>query len=69
MTNTNYYSAFIDSILSLPVGTRREVLDEAMKYCSNNNPYQYLFEEYMKEEDNESGSLHKLLDDHCLAID
>ncbi|NDD52423.1 hypothetical protein EBZ39_00840 [bacterium] len=63
----NYYDAFIDSILSLPPKVRNHILNVGCSASDNNNPYLYLWNQYCIESEN--GTIHKLLDDHKLAID
>ena len=61
----NYYSAFVDSILSLPVKTRKFLLEGAAFFDRNGNAYDYLWNLYC----NDNEMIHGLLDKHKLAID
>jgi hypothetical protein len=64
----NYYDTFINSLLSLPPKVRSFVLNIGSMHAKDNNPYLYLWETYCNEEE-ESDFLHKLLDEHQLALD
>lgn len=64
----NYYDAFIDSILSLPPGTRSFILNVGAFHSPDNNPYLWLWETYNNEVEGDC-YLHDLLDSHKLAID
>ena len=64
----NYYDAFIDSILQLPVPIRTTLLNKGAKYHENNNPYLFLWEMYWSESE-EGQTLRNVLDEFNLAID
>jgi hypothetical protein len=64
----NYYDAFVDSILSLPAGTRSFILNVGAFHATDNNPYLWLWETYCNETESDC-YLHNLLDSHNLAID
>lgn len=60
-----YYSAFVDSILSLPGPIRGFVLAIGNLHTKDGNCYNYLYDLY---QDND-GFIHGLLDEYNLAID
>ena len=68
-TTPNYYDTFIDSVLSLPPKIRTSLLTAVVPFASNNNSYLYLYECY-SDLDNPFGVfIHRLLDEHQLALD
>jgi hypothetical protein len=69
MKNKNYYDYFVDSILSLPPGTRANLLNAASSAAPDNNPYLYLWNEYNNLDSLVGTFTASLLDLHQLAID